>query len=161
MAVSFSTTPRWVTGRRRSGQWTRPGLRFKCAGSAWMRSPAKRTRPSRTMSPAVPRFICSSNRTSPEMARRSVDFPAPFGPTTPTNSPPSTVSETPFRIEALSYRTASSSTSSSGMRRPQVGLDDLRVLHHLGRRGVGDELAVIDDDDAVDDRHQLLELVLD
>ena len=67
-----------------------------------MRSPANRTRPSRAMSPAVPRFICSSNRTRPEMARRSVDLPAPFGPTTPTNSPLSTVSETPFRIEALS-----------------------------------------------------------
>src|SRR5882672_8346833 len=47
------------------------------------------------------------------------------------------------------------------MRRPQVGLDHLGVLHHLGRRAVGDELAVIHHDDAVDDRHQLLQLVLD
>src|SRR5258706_3973682 len=43
----------------------------------------------------------------------------------------------------------------------QVGLDDALVLHYLGRRSVGDDLAVIDHDHAVDDRHQLLQLVLD
>src|SRR6059036_3873290 len=44
---------------------------------------------------------------------------------------------------------------------PQVGLDHLRIAHHLGRRPVGDDTAVVDDDHPVDDRHQLLELVLD
>src|SRR5881397_3261270 len=44
---------------------------------------------------------------------------------------------------------------------PQVGLDHLRIAHHLARRPVGDDLAVVDDDHPVDDRHQLLELVLD
>ena len=43
-----------------------------------MRSPAKRTSPSSTMSPSVPRFMRSSKRTSPEIARSSVDLPAPF-----------------------------------------------------------------------------------
>jgi hypothetical protein len=67
-----------------------------------MRSPAKRTSPSSTMSPVVPRFMRFSKRTSPEIARSSVDLPAPFGPTRPTNSPRFTASETPFRICALS-----------------------------------------------------------
>src|SRR2546421_220637 len=44
---------------------------------------------------------------------------------------------------------------------PQVGLDHLRIAHHLGRRPVGDDTAVVDDDHPVDDRHQLLELVFD
>ena len=77
-------------------------MRISCAGSASMRSPASRTSPSSTMSPVVPRFMRSSKRTRPEIARSSVDLPAPFGPTRPTNSPASTASETPFRICALS-----------------------------------------------------------
>ena len=32
------------------------------------------------MSPVVPRFMRSSKRTRPEIARSSVDLPAPFGP---------------------------------------------------------------------------------
>ena len=67
-----------------------------------MRSPAKRTSPSSTMSPVVPRFARASNCTRPEMARSRVDLPAPFGPTRPTNSPSFTSRETPLRICALS-----------------------------------------------------------
>jgi hypothetical protein len=54
------------------------------------------------MSPVVPRFMRSSKRTSPEMARSRVDLPAPLGPTRPTSSPAPTLSETPLRICALS-----------------------------------------------------------
>src|SRR6185436_7021752 len=160
-AIRFSSTVSSRNGRRRSGQWTRPRMRISCAGSASMRSPAKRTSPSSTMSPVVPRFMRSSKRTRPEIARSSVDLPAPFGPTTPTSSPSSTRSDTPFRICALSYLTQRSFTSSSDMLCTQISLDHLFVLHDVGGRPVGDDLAVIDDDDAVRDRHQLLQLVLD
>ncbi len=67
-----------------------------------MRSPANLTSPSSTISPAVPRFMRSSNLTRPESARSRVDFPAPFGPTSPTNSPWFTASDTRFNICALS-----------------------------------------------------------
>ncbi|OGA10355.1 MAG: hypothetical protein A3D95_09270 [Betaproteobacteria bacterium RIFCSPHIGHO2_12_FULL_69_13] len=101
-ARRFSSTLSSRNGRLRSGQCTRPRRRTSCAPSASMRLPEKRTSPSSTMSPLVPRFILSSRRTSPEIARSSVVLPAPFGPTTPTNSPASTESDTPFRITALS-----------------------------------------------------------
>src|SRR4051812_42865852 len=125
-----------------------------------MRSPAKRTSPSSAISPSPPRFIRSSKRTSPEMARSSVDLPAPLGPTRPTNSPSSTCSVTPFRMTALSYRTARSLTSRSGIGGPQICLHHLRVLHDLGGRPVGQHFAVVHDDHPVGDGHQLLELVL-
>src|SRR5947208_12983852 len=95
------------------------------------------------------------------MARRSLDLPAPFGPTRPTNSPSSTRSDTPLRITALSYRTARSFTSRSGMRGPQVRFHYLRVLHDLRRRAVSQDLAVIHHDHPVRDGHQLFQLVLD
>ena len=90
-ASRFSSTVSSRNGRRRSGQCTRPRVRISCAGRLSMRSPAKRTSPSRTMSPVVPRFMRSSKRTSPEMARSSVDLPAPLGPTRPTSSPAPTL----------------------------------------------------------------------
>src|SRR3954447_18552141 len=160
-ASRFSSTVSSRKGRRRSGQWTRPRMRTSCAASPSMRSPANRTSPSSTISPSPPPFIRSSKRTSPEMARRSVDFPAPFGPTSPTSSPSLTCRETPFRITALSYRTARSFTSRSGMRGPQVCLHHFRVLHDLARWAVGEHLAVIHHDHAIGDGHQLLQLVLD
>ena len=101
-ASRFSSTVSSRNGRRRSGQCTSPRMRISCGSSPSMRSPARLTSPSSTMSPVVPRFMRSSKRTRPEMARSKVDLPAPLGPTRPTNSPSSTVRDTPFRICALS-----------------------------------------------------------
>src|SRR5687768_3496636 len=47
------------------------------------------------------------------------------------------------------------------MRRSQVGLDDLRVLLHLGRRAFGDLLAVVEHQHAVADVHHQPHVVLD
>src|SRR6266404_61809 len=160
-ASRFSSTVNSRKGRRRSGQWTRPRMRISCAARPSIRSPAKRTSPSRTISPSPPRFIRSSKRTSPEMARRKVDSPAPLGPTRPTSSPSRMWRQTPFRRTALSYRTRRSLTSRSGMRGPQVGLHHFRVLDDLARRSVRQHLAVVHHDHPVGDGHQLLELVLD
>src|SRR4051812_3277679 len=44
---------------------------------------------------------------------------------------------------------------------PQVGLDDPRVLADLGRRALGDLLAVVQDRDVVRDVHDHLHVVLD
>src|SRR3954454_15081019 len=42
----------------------------------------------------------ASGRSRPASRRRSVDLPAPLGPTTPSTSPGATVRETPARIAA-------------------------------------------------------------
>src|SRR5258706_8892099 len=133
-----------------------------------MRSPANLTTPSSTIWPPMPRLMRSANRTRPEIARSSVDLPAPFGPTTPTSSPCFTSREMPFRICALSYRTNRFSISSSDMvasterpvRASQICLDDFRVLDDLGGRAVGGDLARVDRADAVRRRPPPLPLLL-
>src|SRR3954447_21508128 len=47
--------------------------------------------------------------TSPRTALIIVDLPAPFGPSTATNSPAGTVTSTPLQITRLPARTAASS----------------------------------------------------
>ena len=47
------------------------------------------------------------------------------------------------------------------MRRPQVGLDDLRVALDLGRRALGDLLAIVEHHHAVADVHHQAHIVLD
>jgi hypothetical protein len=79
-------------------------------------------------------------RRSPEIAFKTVLLPAPLGPSTLTISPGATASET---------------------HRPEIGLDDLRVLADLGRRALGDLGAEVQRHDAIGERHQHLHVVLD
>jgi hypothetical protein len=77
----FSITVIEANTWRPSGTWAMP----RCARSAG--GTASRSRPLYLISPA-------SDVTVPEMALNSVLLPAPFGPTTATNWPRSTSSET-------------------------------------------------------------------
>ena len=69
---------------RPSGTWAMPSFARSSGGTA------SRLRPLYTISPA-------SGVTTPEMVLNSVVLPAPFGPTTATNWPSSTSSETPLK----------------------------------------------------------------
>ena len=67
------------------GTKARPCLIFSCAGTAVM---------SMSPSAAVPEWT----GTSPAIALTKVDLPAPFGPSTTTNSPARTAKSTPRTI---------------------------------------------------------------
>src|SRR5438067_225037 len=89
--------------------------------------------------------------TVPDTARSVVVLPAPFGPSTATNSPSPTSSETPCSARIWPYRASTSSSASrASVIGPEVGLDQRRVALHLARRGARDPAA----DDAVRRRAQ-------
>src|SRR4051794_15790289 len=136
--------------RRPSGQWQTPSATTRWAGRG-VRSATRRR--------IVPRL-----GTAREIALRSVDLPAPFGPSTPRSSPGSTVRPTSPSARALPSWTTRSATSSSGiavLRPADIGLDDLRMAHDLGRRPDRDDLAEVDRDHPRDELHELAQLVLD
>ena len=100
------------------------------------------------------------------MALNSVVLPAPLSPTTETNSPAWTWIETSSSACALPYWTLTLSTSRNGVARiaergfrPRRGLDAAAeidpphglVAHHLFGGALGDALADIHRDDAVDE----------
>src|SRR5208282_2298800 len=94
----FSNTVRFGN---RAGSWkSRPTFR------RWGGTPS-RSRPSRLIDPAV-------GRSNPAIARSRVDFPAPFGPRSASNSPSPTVRSTPERTGWRSIRTIRPRTSRRG-----------------------------------------------
>jgi len=82
--LRFSSTVRAEKMRRPSGACEIPRSTIRCAGSLAIESPAKRISPWRAGS-------------SPEIARRVVDLPAPFAPIRVTISPSATLRSTSFR----------------------------------------------------------------
>src|SRR5213079_1825874 len=102
-----------------------------------------------------------------EIAFSSVLLPAPFGPSTATNSPSPTDSDTSSSASALPYETERSRISSSMAGRvdvvvaADVGLDHGGVAHDVVGQAGGDDLAEVERDDAVDQAHELAQLVLD
>src|SRR5262245_40878358 len=123
------------------------------------------SRPSNVIPPSV--------RTVPDTARSVVVFPAPFAPRRATTSPSSTVTVTPCSARTGPYRAETSRSSRSvaiaavvavvlGARlAAEVGLDDVRVGPHLGRRALGDLAAEVEHVHAVRDRHHEVHVVLD
>src|SRR5207245_10188582 len=94
-------------------------------------------------SPAVPDLL----GTSPARASMSVVLPAPLGPTTVTSSRSPTRSDTSQTATASPCATSSRSISSIGL--SQIRADDVGIAHDLPWKTLGDDLAAVQDDDAV------------
>src|SRR5690606_18325343 len=114
-------------------------------------------RPTR-LSP-LKRISPSATRFKPLMARKMVLLPAPLAPSSTTSSPWPTSRLTPSRARKLPYLTTT--LSSCSIVTPQVSLDHLRIALDLGRRALGDLLAVVEHDDLVRKAHDHVHLVLD
>src|SRR5215469_9292239 len=109
-------------------------------------------------------------RTSPATLLRSVLLPAPLAPITATASPRSTSIETPNKAwkspsPASSSRTARSGGSGIGRNfhidLPQIDFGDLRTLDHRARFAVGNERAVMQNEEAIDAGKERMHDVLD
>src|SRR5580765_316699 len=104
-------------------------------------------------------IVPDAARLMPAMRLMSVDFPAPFGPTTQMSSPGSTRSDISRSATAAPYRT--SIDRSSSMRFPQERSHDVAPPHHVLGNAFGDDLAVIEHDDPVRQRPYGAHHVLD
>src|SRR5690242_17007720 len=115
----------------------------------WMGRPSKRT---------VPRLGGST----PITVRMVVVLPAPLRPSSTVTASGRTRSETPCRMWCWPmFVCTPSSSSTSGMRAPEVRGLDLRARADLGGRPVGDEAAVLQHRDRVGQGHHHVDLVLD
>src|SRR5918994_6377381 len=102
---------------------------------------------------------------TPERARSSVVFPAPFAPTRATTSPVRASRLTPFRTSMRPYALRRFSTSSTGTLPgavlSQISLKDLWIIAHLPRRAFGQRPAPFENEDPVGDLHDELHVMLD
>ena len=112
------------------------------------------SRPSNTIVPARARSM-------PAMALISVVLPAPFGPTTHSSSPAPHARATRPTAPAPRRRRPAGRAPQAWAGRPEVGGHHLGPLHHVGGRAFGEQLAVVEDDDAVGQRHHRAHHVLD
>src|SRR4051794_21759946 len=119
--------------------------------------------PARLISPAA-------GATMPMIARRVVDLPAPFGPTSPTSSPRSTRRLRPRTTRTAPYRISTSSSSSiaSAMtvavrrrHRSEVGGSDGRISPNLVGRSLGERRALVEHLNPVADLHDERDVVVD
>src|SRR5713226_4457125 len=85
-------------------------------------------------------------RSSPLITRRTVDLPAPFGPTMQERLPSSTVRSTPWRTSPPPYPARTPDISSTAMSGSQVGVEDGRILPHLARTAARDRATMMQDD---------------
>src|SRR6185312_11735358 len=111
------------------------------------------------------RSVPAAGDTIPDRVFTSVDFPAPFGPTSATISPRPTRMLTPSSAVACPYRTTSPATSSipipHGGAAAEVGADHALVLGDVLRRAVGDDLTEVEHRDAVGQPDDEAHVVLD
>src|SRR6516164_4788580 len=110
--------------------------------------------PSKTMDP-------ERGGTSPEMARRAVLLPAPFAPISATSCPAFTSSEMPRSAVTPPYPHTRSRISSMHRSLPEIGFDHRRIIPNRLRRSLGNDSAVVQDDDAIRDAHHHRHVVLD
>src|SRR3984957_3313521 len=126
-----------------------PAPTMAAGGIPVMSRPSKRIRPDWAAS-------------SPMIAFSMVLLPAPLLPTSATTSPGSTSRLTSSTARTGPYETRTPETSSKGIvARPQVGVDDVRVLSDFGRRALCDFLAVVQDKDLFAYVHHKPHIVLD
>src|SRR4051812_35937083 len=122
--------------RRPSGTWISPWETIADGLARSICSPAKRIAP-------------RHGRSTPEIARLSVDFPAPLEPSTATISPGATARSTPRRISVAPYpacrlvmlRMGSAiggPAHAAGGAVAQIGFHHARILGDLPRRTFGD-----------------------
>src|SRR4051794_1155877 len=143
----FSRTVSRPKMRRPSGQCEMPSSTIRC-GEAWLMSfPSYRIAP-------------CDGRSSPEIVRSVVVFPAPFEPIRATSSPVFTASEMPCSARMLPYCTWTSRSSSiAGL--AEVRRDDLGVDADGGRVALRDQPPVVEDLDPVAQVHHERDVVGD
>src|SRR6476646_8685943 len=130
--------------QRPSGTWMSPRATIVAGFSRSMAWPAKR------MEPRVA-------RSTPEIVRLSVDFPAPFEPSTVTISP----AASPLTASSASDMRASRAGQTRGCAMAEISLDDGRVAHHGLRRAFGDDAALRQHENLFGKPHHCLHHVLD
>src|SRR3974390_1840094 len=125
--------------------------------------PKPSTRGGRAPVISLPSKIMDPERggTSPEMARRAVLLPAPFAPIKATSCPAFTSSEMPRSAVTPPYPQTRSRISSMHRSLSEIGLDHCRIIPNDLRRSLGDDSAVVQDDDAIRDAHHHRHVVLD
>src|SRR6185436_7779895 len=99
--------------------------------------------------------------TSPRTTFTSVVLPAALLPRRHTTSPWRTSRSMPWSTSRPPYPARTPRTSSNVELRAEVGLGDGGILHHRGRRAVGDLAAAVEDDDAIGDAGHHAHVVLD
>src|SRR4051812_13281572 len=145
--------------RRPSGTWMSPSDTIAEGLARPVSIPSKRM---------VPLQGCST----PEIARLSVDLPAPFDPSTATTSPAATSSSMPRRISVAPYPACRPATErigsaiggsahAAGRAVTEIGLDDARILRNLLRRAFGDDAAFGEHEDVRGKAHHRLHHVFD
>src|SRR3954462_6271636 len=102
-------------------------------------------------------------RHSPMMVRRQVVLPAPLRPSSIVSRFFGTSKSTPCRMWywPMCVLTPERASSGSGTGHTQIGLLDDRRGNPLGRIAVGDELPLMQHDDAIRERAHDVHLVLD
>src|SRR5258706_10306264 len=136
---------------RSSGQNATPSRAMRSEGSAMICVPSKRIEPSR-------------RATMPMMALRVVVLPTPLRPSSVTTSPRRTSNCAPCRMWDSPYhafRSATESSTVSGMLGTQVGLDHLRMSGHRPVIALGDDLTAREDGDVIGEVLHDAEVVLD
>src|SRR5678816_2253883 len=100
-------------------------------------------------------------RHRPMMVRRQVVLPAPLRPRSIVSAFCSTEKSTPWRMwYCPMWVLPPASWSRSGTCHPEISLLHDGRGNHLGGRAVGDELPLVQDDDAVGERAHHVHLVL-
>src|SRR5919197_3064389 len=120
---------------------------MRSTGSCPMLRPSKRMTPARA-------------RTRPDSVRSSEVLPAPLAPRTAVMLPWATSNDTPFSARTGPYAVSSSSTCSIDLD-SEIGVEHALVGLDLGGRPVRDAAAEVEHDDAVADRHDEVDAVLD
>src|SRR5512132_1411183 len=139
------------------GTWTTPAWRTSRGVFPVSRSPSSMTSPSR-------------GRSSPLIVASSVDFPAPFGPTTQVIPPGMTCSDTPRKTSPPPYPTTTPRTSSAQgpasaaaivfLRRSEVGVKHAVVVADLVRRAGDHRVPIVEDGHPVTQGHYEFHVVL-
>src|SRR5579875_2652508 len=114
-------------------------------------------------------IVPSRGRSRPLITAISVDFPAPFGPTTQVIPPRATVSETPRRTSPPPYPATTPSTTRAGPsgivlilpRAAEVGVEHPRIGPDDPGRPGGHHAARVHDGDPLAQPHHELHVVLD
>src|SRR5438876_2421945 len=107
-------------------------------------------------------MVPAEARQSPMMVRRHVVLPAPFRPRSMVSEFGATAKSTPCRMwYCPMWVWTALSSRRSGTSDAQIGLLHDGHGDHFGRRALGDELALVQHDDAVRKRAHDIHLVFD
>src|SRR5450759_735379 len=107
-------------------------------------------------------MVPSDGSLVPEIALKSVDLPAPFGPTIPTKPPSAMSSDTPLSAGRLPYATSSElSFSTLAPFRSEISLTYFRVGNHDLRRSRREHRAVVEYYQTIGQTHHCMHRVFD